>query len=126
MNPALLAAFPVAFPIFSGMALLLFPIRNQRLRHRYAASVTFINALLLLAAVFWAGEGTFTFWRVTESLALSFRLDALGKIFAVLVSVIWPPVTFYAFEYLKRRPPEERFFAFFLTTLGIQIGRAHV
>lgn len=29
MNPALLAAFPVAFPIFSGMALLLFPIRNQ-------------------------------------------------------------------------------------------------
>ena len=124
MNPALLAAFPVAFPIFSGMALLLFPIRNQRLRHRYAASVPFINALLLLAAVFWAGEGTFTFWRVTESLALSFRLDALGKIFAVLVSVIWPPVTFYAFEYLKRRPPEERFFAFFLTTLGILIGIA--
>ena len=74
--------------------------------------------------MFWAGEGTFTLWRVTESLALSFRLDALGKIFAVLVSVIWPPVTFYAFEYLKRRPPEERFFAFFLTTLGILIGIA--
>ena len=106
------------------MALLLFPIRSQRLRHCYAASVTFINALLLFAAVFWAGEGTFTLWRVTESLALSFRLDALGKIFAVLVSVIWPPVTFYAFEYLKRRPPEERFFAFFLTTLGILIGIA--
>ena len=124
MNPALLAALPVAFPIFSGMALLLFPIRSQRLRHGYAASVTFINALLLLAAVLWAGEGTFTLWRVTESLTLSFRLDALGKIFTVLVSVIWPPVTFYAFEYLKHRPPEERFFSFFLTVLGILIGIA--
>ena len=124
MNLALLTLFPVVFPIFSGMSLLMFPIRNQRHRHRYAASVSLVNALLLLAAVLWAGDGAFTLWRVTDSLTLTFRLDGLAKIFAVLVAVIWPPVTFYAFEYLKRRPPEERFFAFFLSTLGILTGIA--
>ena len=124
MNSALLTVLPIAFPLFSGLALLFFPIRRQNHRHRYVASVSIANALLLLAALFWAGEGTFTLWRVTESLTLAFRLDALARIFAVLVSVIWPPVTFYAFEYLKRRPPEERFFAFFLTVLGILIGAA--
>lgn len=124
MDFALLTLFPIVFPIVSGLSLLAFPIRNQGQRHRYAASVTFVNALLLLAALLWAEERTFTLWRVTESLTLAFRLDSLAKIFAVLVSVIWPPVTFYAFEYLKRRPPEERFFAFFLTTLGILLGIA--
>ena len=124
MNSALLVIFPIAFPLFAGTALLAFPIRSQRRRHVYAASVPIVNALLLFAALLWGGDGSFTLWRVTDSLTLTFRMDALAAIFAVLVSVIWPPVTFYAFEYLKRRPPEERFFAFFLTVLGVLIGIA--
>ena len=124
MNSALLVIFPIAFPLFAGTALLAFPIRSQRRRHVYAASVPIVNALLLFAALLWGGDGSFTLWRVTDSLTLTFRMDALARTFAVLVSVIWPPVTFYAFEYLKRRPPEERFFAFFLTAPGILTGIA--
>lgn len=117
----LLAVF---LPILSGAALLRFHIRTTERRHRYVALVTLTNALLMLGAAATAGEGTLTAWRVTESLVVAFRLDGLARTFALLTSAIWPLVTLYAFEYLKHRPPEERFFAFFLPTLGILVGIA--
>ena len=84
MNSALLMVFPIAFPLFAGTALLVFPIRSQRRRHVYAASVPIVNALLLFAALLWGGDGSLTLWRVTDSLTLTFRMDALAAIFAVL------------------------------------------
>ena len=117
MNLSPLMIFPVLFPIVSGMALMFFRPGTDEHRHRYETFVVLMNALLVFVSITRAGDGTLTLWRATETLALSFRMDELSKTFAVLVSVIWPIVTFYAFGYLKRRPPEDRFFAFFLTTL---------
>lgn len=125
MNLSPLMIFPVLFPIVSGMALMFFRPGTDEHRHRYETFVVLMNALLFFVSIARAGDGTLTLWRATETLALSFRMDELSKTFAVLVSVIWPLVTFYAFGYLKRRPPEDRFFAFFLTTLGILIGIAY-
>ena len=125
MNLSPLMIFPVLFPIVSGMALMFFRPGTDEHRHRYETFVVLMNALLVFVSITRAGDGTLTLWRATETLALSFRMDELSKTFAVLVSVIWPLVTFYAFGYLKRRPPEDRFFAFFLTTLGILIGIAY-
>ena len=124
MNMSLFMIFPIVLPLLSGMAFLLFRPRTEKRGHCVVTFVTLANTLMVLTAVFWAGDGTLTLWRATGSLALMFRMDVLSRTFAVLVSVIWPPVTFYAFGYLKHRPPEERFFAFFLITLGILIGIA--
>ena len=115
MNLSPLMIFPVLFPIVSGMALMLSRPGTDEQHHRYETFVVLMNALLVFVSISRAGDGTLTLWRATETLALSFRMDELSKTFAVLVSVIWPLVTFYAFGYLKRRPPEDRFFAFFLT-----------
>ncbi|MCR5346255.1 MAG: hypothetical protein K6E38_00585 [Fretibacterium sp.] len=116
---------PVLFPIAAGIALLVLPTgRTAGLRHAYVGFVTLLNAVLTVALSALTQGELFTLCQVTDTLSIAFRMDMLARVFAVLVSFIWPLVTFYAFEYLRRRPPEGRFFVFFLSTCGILIGIA--
>ena len=51
-------------------------------------------------------------------------MDGLSCIFAVLVSVLWPLACLYAAEYMSREGGENRFFAFYLASLGVTLGIA--
>lgn len=127
---------PVLFPIVAGIALLFQPAgtaaERQAARHVYVGFATLLNAALTVAVAVFAnpqsglpaGEELLTLCRVTDTLSIAFRMDTLARVFSLLVAFIWPLVTFYAFEYLRRRPPEGRFFASFLSTFGILIGVA--
>ena len=117
-----LTLIPVIFPILTGFALFSRPIFEDR--HVYVGVMTFINAAITFAAAFMTHEDLIILWRITDTLSIAFRFDYPARAFACLVAFIWPLVTLYAFEYLRRRPPVDRFYAFFLATFGILIGVA--
>ena len=123
-NYPLLTFFPVIFPLFAGMLMLFLRIEDETRRHVYVELTTLLNAALTCAAVFLTDGETLVLWRITHSLSISFRVDAPARMFALLIAFIWPLVTQYAFDYLRHRPPEDRFFAFFLSTFGILLGVA--
>ncbi len=127
----------VVFPITAGLAILFRPIEEQDNKHFYVGFMTLFSAVLNFIAVFRADlssstpdgiissstpDGLITLFRITGDLNIAFKLDSVAKIFMILLAVIWPLVTFYAFEYLHRRPPTGRFFAFFMSTFGILNG----
>ncbi len=120
-----LSFLPVLFPIVAGIALLFLPTdRGTGLRHACVGLATLLNAALTVALTILTKGELLTLCRVTDTLSIAFRMDMLARVFSVLVSIIWPLVTFYSFEYLRKSPPEGRFFAFFLSTYGILIGVA--
>ncbi|MBR1437205.1 MAG: hypothetical protein IJ587_01590 [Synergistaceae bacterium] len=122
MGNALLTLSPVLFPIITGFAVFSQPIFEDR--HIYVGVMTFITSIITFTAAFLTNGELITLWRITDSLSIAFRMDYPARAFACLVSFIWPLVTLYAFEYLRRRPPVDRFYAFFLSTFGILIGVA--
>lgn len=122
LSLSLLPLLAIFLPIAAGAALLFRP--GGRGRHVYIGLTTLLTSTLVLGTAFLDGGRLLTLCRVTDSLSIAFRMDDLARIFSALVAFIWPLVTFYAFEYLRRRPPEGRFFAFFLATFGVLIGVA--
>ena len=122
MGNAVLTLAPVLFPIITGFALFSRPIFEDR--HVYVGVMTFITSAITFLAAFMTNGELITLWRITDSLSIAFRMDYPARAFACLVAFIWPLVTLYAFEYLRRRPPVDRFYAFFLSTFGILIGVA--
>ena len=113
---------PVLFPIVAGFALFFRPIFEDR--HIYVGVMTFATSIITFCAAFMTSGELITLWRITSNLSIAFRFDYPAKAFSCLVAFIWPLVTLYAFEYLRRRPPVDRFYAFFLSTFGILIGVA--
>lgn len=120
---------PVIFPIIAGIAVLFRPLDENGGfihddSHFYVGLMTFISAALNFMAVFMTNSELLTLCRITDTLNIAFKIDDTAKVFMILLAVIWPLVTLYAFEYLHRRPPTGRFFAFFLATFGILNGVA--
>ena len=55
-------------------------------------------------------------------LSIAFHMDGMGCVFGVLIAVLWPIATFYAFEYMKHEGKENTFFTFYTMTYGVTLG----
>jgi multicomponent K+:H+ antiporter subunit A len=122
MTLALIIALP-----FLGIFLPLLAERFGRSVCTVAAAIAPLIALALLisqqAAVF-SGEALISTqpWLPVLGLNLSFRLDGLGFLFALLILGIGLLVMLYARYYLAKTEPVGRFFAFLLLFMGAMLG----
>jgi multicomponent Na+:H+ antiporter subunit A len=63
-------------------------------------------------------------WAPSLGLSLSFNLDGLGLLFALLISAIGALVVLYASAYLENHPRAGRFYASLLAFMGAMLGVA--
>ncbi len=120
----MLMVLAVLFPIIGGLVLLSTRCRSRRARERAVLGVAGGTAALALLAVFAAPHNQTVLVRFTTQLTISFRVDGLGAVFAVMVSVLWVIASVYALEYMKHEGAETRFFSFFLVSFGVTLGIA--
>ncbi len=59
---------------------------------------------------------------IITPLSLTFRVDGLGFLFALIASFIWLMATIFALEYMNHEKNRRRFFAFFMLTFAGTIG----
>lgn len=112
----------IFFPILGGAAILLipkFPSRNHLLTAAGAGLV--ITGILALLALGSGGTGVSLF-SLGDKLEIYFRLDNLGRIFTVIVTIVWILAGFYSLEYMKHEKEEKRYFGFYLMTYGVLLG----
>ncbi len=112
---------------FLGAALVAWAGGHGRLRSAYATGlVTFSALMLLLPSVGDVLQGATLYWRhdwlPAAGLAVSFRLDGLGLLFALMILVIGLLVILYARYYLAESDPMGRFFAYLLLFQGSMLG----
>lgn len=92
-----------------------------------AAAPAVITVLLAFYAPrVWAGEAvTSAFdWVAPLGLSLSFRVDGLALLFALLIAGVGAPVMVYSGEYVAGRPDSSRFFALMLLFMASMLGLA--
>ena len=54
--------------------------------------------------------------------SFAFKLDEMGLIFTILVSMLWIFTSFYAFGYMEGTKHARRFYGFFIIALGVTVG----
>jgi len=121
---ALATILPVLFPIIAGVALLPVKFNNRKQRERWVLSITIMNTIFALYAIYCVDAGVVTLFRLSEKLSLTLHIDGMSKVFGTMVSLLWVITTIYAFEYMTHEGREDKFFAFFTMTYGVVLGVA--
>lgn len=114
----------VLLPIIFGVLVPLIPFKTRRHMTWYVEGIVLLTSLLVWALLISGPDGSFTLFRFTGNLSVSFRLDGLGTVFAGILSSLWPLATLYSFEYMKHEGHEKYFFMFYVITYGVTLGIA--
>lgn len=119
MNESIFLLIPIILPVLCGLALLMMPQPKKR-----GILIGIVLTGLILTAVFVFAvlrkeDLTFTLFYMTKTLPIYFKVDSIGRLFAVTVTFVWLITGIFSFEYMKHEQKEKRFFGFYLIVYGI-------
>lgn len=109
--------FPMVMAIFIG-----FGKFKENIRNFIAAITVFLNLFFIIYILKTKGTAFFVVLNMNKFLDVYLKIDKLSMLFSILVSVLWIFTSFYSMEYMKHEGKEDRFFSFFLVTLGVTLG----
>ena len=109
----------IIVPVLLGLGILLVrEVKNRKLLLAATGAGLAAGAALSLGVIF-GGEAELLLFSFGKNLDLYFHVDTMGRLFALVVDVVWLISGFYAFEYMKHEQEEKRFFGFYVMVLGI-------
>lgn len=125
MSPIFLL-IPILFPLAGGFSLLFlhFSEADDKRRNRYLETVVCITTVLVWVALMRVRREPVEVYSFTRGFSIDFGLDGLGSLFAGMISLMWPLVMLYAFDYMRDEEDKNRFFAFYVMTYGVSLGIA--
>ncbi len=108
---------------------LLMSSRSPNVREAWtfvAASAKFLIVASMLPVVFNGFEIVYTVAEVIPGVAIKFRVDALGMLFALVSSSLWIVTSVYSIGYMRglKEHSQTRYFCFFALALSATIGVA--
>ena len=115
---------PILIPSAAALVLPSTKLRTGKALAFCVGTIVTANSILTLLIAWCAPAGTLPLLHLSSTLSFALRLDGLGMLFSVLVSVLWVPTTFYALEYMKHEGREKAFFSWFILTYGVVLGIA--
>lgn len=89
--------------------------------HIFVGAVLLISVITALIIV-WTNDVDMTLFYLMDEIPVYFHVDALGRLFVTVTSVIWLAIGFYAFLYMKHEGEEKRFFGFFLIVYAVLLA----
>lgn len=115
---------PILLPILGGFLLLFLkiPLEADRKRNTFLETVVILTSILVWLALFSVKREAVQVISLSGAFSIGFRLDGLSSLFAGMVSLMWPLVMLYAFEYMEGAGKKNRFFAFYVMTYGVTLG----
>ena len=112
----------ILFPVLLGLGILLKREFKSRTVLLTLTGVGLTVTAALGMGVVFGGETELMLFSFGKNLDFYFHVDSMGKLFAVVVNVVWVLAGFYAFEYMKHEQEEARFFGFYLRVHGVLNG----
>ena len=86
--------------------------------------ITCLTTILVWLILLKGTSPAFTLYYFTRGFSVDFHVDGLSMVFAGMVSIMWPLVTLYAFDYMSHASHRNSFFGFFMMTYGITLALA--
>ena len=114
-----LLLFPVFFPIICAFFMPF--LKKQRQKELIVPLLLAVEIIVVFMLAF----GQFKeieVWRISSLLSISFSNDGLSRLYSCLISVIWFLAAIFSMEYMKHEKHVERFFMFYMASLGVLMG----
>lgn len=111
----------VLLPVLGGVFIGLTHM-NKKLMMIATELIVLVTSIITVLLILNRPAESITLFRFTGELTISFRLDGVGSVFAMIVSLLWPLATLYAFEYMEHEGREKTFFMFYVITYGVTLG----
>lgn len=115
---------PILLPILCGAAFFAIDPKTARVKNIFVTASVLLTSAAMFWLIFTTNDILFTLFSFSGELTIALNLDGMGKLFAGLVSVLWPATTIYALEYMKHEGHQRMFYAFFLVSFGVTLGIA--
>ena len=112
---------PIIIPVIMGIKLLFKDIKNIKL---YSISVTIVTLILSIIMIKYNGYKE-TILELPYNMSIILKIDDISLIFSILFCFIWLIVLLYSLDYMKHDNNSNRFFSFYLATLGPLIGLSY-
>lgn len=119
MSQSMLILSAIFIPVLWGLVLLVKPEFKNRKALLIATGTGLVVAGILGGAVIFGGEKEVLLFSLGKNMDIFFHVDAVSKLFAAVVSVVWVLAGFYAFEYMKHEKEEKRYFGFYVLVFGV-------
>ncbi len=119
MNFNIWLILAVFLPIVCGVLILFFPGLKKR---NVLLGVSFLSlafSMLCALAVIAEGQAELHLLRLGGSLEVYFHVDALGRVFAAVITVVWLMAGIFSCEYMKHEKEEKRYFGFYVLVYGV-------
>lgn len=113
----------VALPIVGSVAIPLINFKTKRIGEWYTELLTIATSVIVWMLLINTPE-QFTILSYSGRASFALQIDGLGKVFAGLISVLWPLATLYSFEYMSHEERKRSFFMFYIMTYGVTLGIA--
>lgn len=114
----------ILIPVFTGILIPVIPFKKRKYMEIFLETAVIFNTLLVWFLLYHRPMESFVLAKFTGNLAIAFRVDGMGMVFAGLVSFLWPLATLFAFEYMTKEKHERIFFMFYTITYGVTLGIA--
>ncbi len=111
-------------PLLGGVLLGILRPASSRVRAIFVEAVVIATSILVWSVLLSASGEAAVLWRLTDDLPLTFRVDGMGRIFAGLVSLLWPLASLYSFEYMKHEERENSFFMWYTISYAATLAIA--
>lgn len=121
---------PIVLPALAGILLLVMSfiehLKNKekadgRKLHLFVGVVLTISVISAFA-VSCLGDTNVCLFTLLDNIPVYFKVDALGRLFVIIVSIVWLLAGFYSFVYMKHEGEEKRYFGFYLLLYGVLMG----
>lgn len=112
----------ILLPMAAGIIIPFLPFKKRKHMEIFLESVVVLNSALVFRIFFHHQAEAFTLARFTGNLAITFKVDGMGMVFAGIVASLWPFAMLYAFEYMTKEKHEKIFFTFYTMTYGVTLG----
>ena len=121
----MIITLPIFFPVLAGLAMIKLQISDRKARERYVFITLLSTLVFTLIAGFADNGGEFTVASFARGVDVAFKIDSVAVFFSTIFAAIWLLVGVFSMEYLKHEGEDNRFFTFYISSLGALIGVAY-
>ena len=108
-------------PLLSGLLMSIFKPKDRLMKIISYTSVI-LTSILVWFSIFLIQDEGFVILKIVEKYQISLRFDNAGKIFAGMVSLLWPLALMYSYGYMKHDERRGIYNNFYVMTYGVVLG----
>lgn len=125
MGQSVLILFAIFVPILWGVCILAKPEFKSRTALIAAAAIGLAVTTILSVVIFLLGDMQLHLFSIGENMDIFFSADKMGRVFMTIVTIVFPLVGIYAFEYMGHYEQEQRFYGFYLMVYGVLLALSY-